>query len=259
MNKMGFLNKVALVTGGSSGIGAAVAARLTAEGANVAIVGRNSAKLAAVAQKCEQLHAKPLVLIGDVTKEDNVQNIVNETIIRFGKLDVLINNAGVGANVGSILAKNALEEYDRVLATNLRAIVNITNLAAPHLIQSKGNIINISSVSGLRPYVTTGFAYNASKAALDHFTKTIAGELAAKGVRVNGVNPGPVNTDIMKNMGANAAEEEKLWHIMKKGTALGRISDPEEVADLVLFLASDKAKGITGGSYTIDNGTSIRS
>ncbi|KAI5635974.1 enoyl-(Acyl carrier protein) reductase domain-containing protein [Phthorimaea operculella] len=255
---MSFLNKVAIVTGGSSGIGASIAAKLSAEGALVAIVGRNQTKLAAVSQICEQNKNKPLVIVGDITNEDTVKNIVSKTVKKFGKIDILVNNAGAGSQQPSILHPKALEEFDKIMNLNLRSIVNLTNLAAPHLLTSKGNIINISSTAGLRPFTITGFAYNTSKAALDHFTRSVALELAPKGVRVNGINPGPVRTDIVKNSGADADQEEKVFKIMAKTTALGRISDPEEVADLALYLASDKARGITGASFVIDNGSVLR-
>ncbi|KAJ2944436.1 hypothetical protein O0L34_g3774 [Tuta absoluta] len=256
---MSFLNKVAIVTGGSSGIGASIAAKLSAEGAFVAIVGRNQAKLAAVAEICKQKNNKPLIIAGDITIDDTAKKIVSETVNKFGKIDILVNNAGATNVEPSILYPKALQEFDNLMNLNVRSVVNLTNIAAPHLLESKGNIINISSIAGLRPYAATGFAYNTSKAALDHFTRSIAVELAAKGVRVNGINPGPVKTDILKNNGAEAENEEKLWKIMMKGTALGRISDAEEIADLVLFLASDKARGITGAFFVVDNGTTIRS
>lgn len=255
---MSLIGKVALVTGASSGIGAAIALKFISEGAKVAIVGRNVSKLKNVSAKCEELGNEHLPIIGDVTDDDNVKRIVDVTLTKYGQLDVLVNNAGIGG-FASILAPNALKIYDSVMSVNIRSLVSLTNLAAPHLIKAKGNIINISSVSGVRPYVSTGFAYNVSKAAVNHFTSTIAGELARSGVRVNVVNPGPVYTDIIKNIGLKEDDEAKLWQTMKKGTALDKIADAEEVAELVLFLASNKARSITGSSFLIDNGTVVKS
>lgn len=254
---MSFLNKVALVTGASSGIGASIAQRFSAEGAKVVIVGRNEKKLQGISEKCEQSGNKPLTIIVDVTNDDSAKKIVSDTLNSFGKLDVLVNNAGIG-KTSSILAPDALQVYDQVMATNLRAIVNMTNQAAPHLIQTKGNIVNISSTAGVGVFLATGFAYNASKAALDHFTRTVAAELSRKGVRVNGISPGPVATEIVSNMGVTEEYEAKFWDAMKKSTALNRISDPEEIADLVMYLASDKARGITGSSFVIDNGALVK-
>lgn len=255
---MSLLGRVALVTGASSGIGAAIALKFISEGAKVAIVGRNVNKLKNVSSKCEELGSEHLTIVGDVTDDDSLKRIVDVTLHKYGQLDVLVNNAGIGG-FSSILAPNALKIYDSVMAVNIRALVSLTNLAGPHLIKTKGNIVNISSVSGIRPYVGTGFAYNLSKAAVNHFTSTIAGELARNGVRANVVNPGPVQTDIIKNAGMREDDEAKFWEGLKKGTLLGKIADPEEVAELVLFLASDKARSITGSSFIIDNGTVIRS
>ncbi|KAI5635977.1 enoyl-(Acyl carrier protein) reductase domain-containing protein [Phthorimaea operculella] len=252
---MSFLHKVALITGASSGIGSAIATKLSAEGALVAIIGLDKRKLRAVAEKCNQNQNKLLVIEGDLTKEEFVNNVVRETVDKFGKIDVLVNSAGIGHAKFSILSSKALQIFDRVMKINIRTIVNLTNLAAPYLIESKGNIINISSSSGMRPFLATGLAYNTSKAAVDHFSRSIALELAPKGVRVNGINPGPTRTDIFKNFGIDSALEEKAWNMMKNGTALGRVGDPEEVADLALFLASEKARGITGASFLIDNGS----
>ncbi|KAI5635978.1 enoyl-(Acyl carrier protein) reductase domain-containing protein [Phthorimaea operculella] len=255
---MSLLNKVALITGAGSGIGAAIATKLSAEGALVAIVGFEKSKLEAVAEKCNRNQNKSLVIEGDLTKEEFVSKVVKETVDKFGKIDVLVNNAGVGQAYPSILSSKALQDYDYVMNINIRTIVNMTNLVAPHLITSKGNIINISSSAGLRPFLATGFAYNTSKAAVDHFTRSVALELAPKGVRVNGINPGPTSTNIFKNGGYDSVLEEKAWKIMKKATALGRIGDPEEVADMALFLASDKARGITGASFSVDNGNVLK-
>ncbi|KAI5635975.1 short chain dehydrogenase domain-containing protein [Phthorimaea operculella] len=157
---MSFLNKVAIVTGGSSGIGASIAAKLSAEGAFVAIVGRNLTKLAAVSEKCKHNKNKPLVIAGDITHDDTAKKIISETVNKFGKIDILVNNAGATNLEPSILYPKALQEFDNLMNLNVRLVVNLTNLAAPHLVTSKGNIINISSIAGLRPYVATGFAYN---------------------------------------------------------------------------------------------------
>ncbi|CAD0199260.1 unnamed protein product [Chrysodeixis includens] len=250
---MSFNDKVVIVTGSSSGIGAAIAIEFSSLGAKVCLVGRNKEKLDEVGKKCNN----PLVLVADITQDKDAQRIVSETVRYFGKLDILINNAGMGGSA-SIVAENALEVYDKVMNTNLRSVVHLTHLAAPHIIKTKGNIINISSVCALRVLLTNGFAYNTSKAGLDHFTRSVAAELASQGVRVNAVNPGPVQTDILENTGANEAQQKYVFEKMKQSTALNRISDPSEIADLVIFLASDKARAITGSIYVSDNGTLIK-
>nr|XP_021193868.2 glucose 1-dehydrogenase A-like [Helicoverpa armigera] len=245
---MSFNDKVVLVTGGSSGIGAAIAIKFAQEGAKVAIVGRNQEKLKNTAKKC----GNPLVIIADVTKEDDVKRIASETLKHFGKLDILVNNAGI-APFATIQADNAMQVFHEIMSTNLNSAVQLTHLTAAELVKTKGNIINISSVAGMKAFPGM-FAYCASKAALDHFSRAIALELASSGVRVNVVNPGPVATDIGDNMFPTKEEKEKAMQRAADGTALGRISEPEEIADIVLFLASDKARAVTGSCYVSDNG-----
>ncbi|XP_026744544.1 uncharacterized protein LOC113505885 [Trichoplusia ni] len=247
---MSFNDKVVIVTGGSSGIGAAIAIDFSAAGAKVCITGRDKKKLDNIAKKCKN----PLAILADITVENDLKRIVDETVKHFGKLDILINNAGMGLPA-SILSDNAMEVYDTVMNTNLRSTVYLTHLAAPHLIKTKGNIINISSICGQTVMGTNTFAYNVSKAAVDHFTRSVASELASSGVRVNSVNPGPVMSDgfeavsqIMTDKGITFKQ-----HLTQQ-TALKRLSETKEIADLVLFLASEKAKGITGSLFVADNG-----
>ncbi|CAH0579143.1 unnamed protein product [Chrysodeixis includens] len=250
---MSFNDKVAIVTGASSGIGAAIAIELSGLGAKVTIVGRNESKLNEVAKRCKN----PLALIADLTNENDLKKVVNETVNRFGQIDILINNAGMTI-AANIVSENAIEAFDKVMNANLRSAVYLTHLAAPHIIKTKGNIINISSIAALKVLSKDQFAYNTSKAAMDHFTRSIAAELASSGVRVNSVNPGPVRTDFLENVGISKDQLEATYEHIVKMTALGRISSPEEISDLVLFLASDKAKAITGAVFVSDNGCLIK-
>nr|XP_049694220.1 17-beta-hydroxysteroid dehydrogenase 14 isoform X5 [Helicoverpa armigera] len=251
---MSFQDKVVIVTGSSSGIGAAIAVQFAEEGAKVAIVGRNQEKLNNVAKKC----GKPLVLAADVTKEEDVKRIIDETLRVFGKIDILVNNAGI-ANPAGIQSEDAMAVFDKVMTTNLRLVVYLTHLAAPHLVKTKGNIVNISSVAAFKAFSKDMFAYCAAKAGLDHFTRAVALELASSGVRVNTVNPGPVATDIIENLGATKEQQAAMYEQMGQTMPLKRISIPEEIGDLVLFLASDKARAITGSSYVSDNGALLGS
>ncbi|KOB74729.1 Hydroxybutyrate dehydrogenase [Operophtera brumata] len=250
---MSFQNKVVLVTGASSGIGAATAIAFAAEGARVAIVGRNEKKLAVTAEQCEKKGSKPLFIAADVTKDEDVIRIMKDTINHFGKLDVLVNNAGIAPNA-SILAPDAMDTFDKTMTTNLRSVVHLTHLAAPYLVESKGNIVNVSSIAALSVVVNYSSAYSTSKAGLDHFTRCVALELAAKGVRVNTVNPGPVKTDILESAGVTAEQRDAMMAAVSKMVPLGRVGEPEEIADVILFLASDKAKSVTGSTYVSDNG-----
>ncbi|XP_045454172.1 3-oxoacyl-[acyl-carrier-protein] reductase FabG-like [Melitaea cinxia] len=252
---MSFSNKVVIVTGASSGIGAATAIAFVKEGANVVIVGRNVQKLQRVNDECVKVGKLPLVIRADVSNDEDSKRIINETIEKYGQIDVLVNNAGIIA-FDSILDDNIVSVYDSIMKTNMRAVVSMTHLAAPHLIKTKGNIVNISSVAGkitIKDYQMV--CYSSSKAALDHFTRLVAAELAKYGVRVNAISPGPVKTDIAINAGIDVStlsDEDEAQTV-----ALGRISEPEEIADLILFVASDKAKAITGSDYVTDNGAML--
>ncbi|XP_038217433.1 3-oxoacyl-[acyl-carrier-protein] reductase FabG-like [Zerene cesonia] len=245
---MSFESKVVIVTGSSSGIGAATAISFAKEGADVVVTGRNEEKLRKVETQCASFGRSPLVIKADVTNNNDVKKIIEETIKRFGKLDILVNNAGILRN-GTLENGDALKVYDEVMETNVRAVVNLTNLAAPYLIASKGNIVNVSSVGGRQIRDGDYTAYSMSKAALEHFTRGAAIELSKHGVRVNSMSPGPVKTDLFINAGINLPYEEIGFK-----TLLNRWGDPEEIADIILFLASDKAKGVTGSNYTSDNG-----
>lgn len=251
---MSFKEKVVIITGASSGIGAATAIAFATEGAKVSMVGRNQTKLITVAGICEQIGYKPLIVIADVTRREDAKRIVSDTLKHFGKLDILINNAGMYATT-SIFDPNVLEVHDRVMAINLHAAVYMTHLTAPHIVATKGNIINISSIGAKRLVADQNFSCMASKAGLDHFSRSMALELAPKGVRVNVVNPGPVRTDFMESLGVPAEHKNAVFDGIAQSMPLKRVAEPEEAADLILFLASDKARSITGSSYVLDNGS----
>ncbi|CAH1638083.1 unnamed protein product [Spodoptera littoralis] len=249
---MSFQNKVVIVTGASSGIGAATAIKFAEEGAKVALVGRNQEKLNNIAKKC----GNPLIITADITKDEDAKRIIEKTLRNFGKIDILVNNAGIGSS-SNILDEGVLQIYDKILSTNLRSAIVLTHLAAPHIVKTKGNIVNISSVAGHR-MIPEFSAYCTAKAGLDHFTRAVALELAPHGVRVNVINPGPVKTDIIENSGATKEMSDAAFDRMRTRTALSRISEPGEVADLILFVASDKSKAITGSSIVTDNGMMLK-
>lgn len=168
---MSFAGKVVIVTGASSGIGAGAAINFSKLGAKVAITGRNEKNLQETASKCE---GEVLSIIGEINDENVRTKIINETIKRFGQIDVLVNNAGIGLD-GTILT-TTLDRFDNVMATNVRSVFHLTQLAAPHLIKTKGNIVNISSVTAVRAF-TNFLVYCMSKAAVDQLTKCVALEL----------------------------------------------------------------------------------
>ncbi|XP_063359973.1 3-oxoacyl-[acyl-carrier-protein] reductase FabG-like [Cydia amplana] len=250
---MSFTGKVVIVTGAASGIGAATAKALAREGAKVVLVDKDADKLQEVAKECEQHGNKPLIIIADVTKDEDVRAIVKNTINNFGQLDVLINNAGI-ARFATFLDKNLMEYFDLLMNTNLRSVVYLTHLAAPYLIKTKGNIVNNSSIAALRVIGQLEGPYAVTKAGVSHFTRCVALDLAPHGVRVNEVAVGGTNTSIVENAGITNGDE--LWEkFIKERTVLKKMSEPEEIADLIQYLASDKARSITGSTFVCDNGT----
>lgn len=248
---MDFTGKVVLITGASSGIGAATAEVFSKKGANIVIVGRNVDNLKATENKCKEVNQNIncLSIVADVTID--AEKIIDETIAKFQRLDVLVNNAGILAAGG--LLDIEVEQFDRILNTNLRAVFMLTKLAAPHLIVSQGSIINVSSVAGLRSFAGA-LSYGVSKAALDQFTKCVALEMAPKNVRVNAVNPGVVVTDIHMRGGMTEEVYAQYLERCKETHAMGRVGNVYEVADTIAFLASDSASFITGACLPIDGG-----
>lgn len=249
-NKMSLVGKVVLVTGASSGIGAATAVFLSKLGAQLSLTGRNAENLQKVCNNCDK-SAATFATPADLTKEADIEKIVKNTIDHYGKLDVLINNAGI-IETGTI-ENTTLAQYDRLMNTNVRSIYYLTMLAVPHLVKTKGNIVNISSVNGIRSFPGV-LAYNVSKAAVDQFTRCVALELAPKGVRVNCINPGVILTELQKRGGMNEDQYAAFLERTKETHALGRPGKPDEVAATIAFLASDLASNITGVSVPVDGG-----
>lgn len=248
---MNFTGKVVLITGASSGIGAATAETFAKAGADVVIVGRNVDNLKVTELKCKEANDKAICLpiVADVTTD--AKKIIDQTINKFQRLDVLVNNAGILAAGG--LLDIDMEQFDRVLNTNLRAVVVLTQLAGPHLIKSQGSIVNVSSVAGLRSF--GGYlSYGVSKAALDQFTKIVALEMAAHNVRVNSVNPGVVVTEIHKRGGMSDEAYAQYLEHSTKTHAMGRVGNVYEVSETIAFLASASAGFITGACVPIDGG-----
>jgi NAD(P)-dependent dehydrogenase (short-subunit alcohol dehydrogenase family) len=243
--------RVALVTGASSGIGRATALRFAEEGAQVALVGRDREALSEVAGQIVKRGGEGFAIVADVTREEDAERVVRETIDDFGVLDVLVNAAGI-LNNGTI-ESTTLSAWDEMLDVNLRAVFNLMRLAVPHLEDRRGNVVNVSSVTGLRAFPGV-LAYCVSKAGVDQLTRCAALELAPKGVRVNAVNPGVVVTQVHKRGGMDEAAYEQFLEHSKTTHPLGRVGDPREVAELILFLASDRASWITGATYSIDGG-----
>ncbi|XP_015792133.1 uncharacterized protein LOC107368766 [Tetranychus urticae] len=243
-------DKTALITGSSDGIGAATALLFSSLGAKVAIVGRDKAKLNKVAERCEAKsphNYKPVVIKADFAKDEDVVRTFQETISVFKKLDILVNNAGI-ASTKAFGDPDYLNDYDRVMQINVRAVVRLTELCVPHLTRDYGSIVNVSSVAGLRPNPGS-WSYCMSKAALDMFTKSMAGKLAPH-IRVNSVNPGGTRT----NFFSSRPDPKAILTLLADKQPLKRVAEPQDIANLIAFLASDASRNMTGSIVVSDTG-----
>ena len=243
--------RVALVTGANSGIGRATGLRFASEGVLVALVGRDTGALAETAAQVRERGGEALGVRADVMVEDDARRAVAEAVEKFGGLDVLVNAAGIISN--GTVENTPLAEWDAMMNVNLRAVFHLMQLAAPHLERLPGNVVNVSSVTGLRAFPGV-LAYCVSKAGVDQLTRCAALELAPKGIRVNAVNPGVVVTDIHRRGGMAEENYAAFLERSKQTHPLGRTGTADEVAELILFLASDRASWITGVTYSIDGG-----
>jgi NAD(P)-dependent dehydrogenase (short-subunit alcohol dehydrogenase family) len=243
--------KVVLVTGATSGIGQATAVRFAEAGARVCLVGRNNEALNETLVKVREAGGDGICLRADLADEDAPERVASEAISRFKQLDVLVNAAG-HISSGTI-EETRIDAWDAMMNINLRAVFRLMQASLPALIKSRGNIVNVSSVTGLRAFPGV-LAYCVSKAGVDQLTRCAALELAAKGVRVNAVNPGVVVTEIHKRGGMKEADYAAFLERSKQTHPLGRVGQASEIAELIFFLASDKAGWITGGTYSIDGG-----
>lgn len=233
--------KVVLVTGGTRGIGRAIAERFKDVGAVVYITGTNEERTKAVAEEIGVNGVKM-----DVTDREEVKRVVSEILEKEGQIDVLINNAGITKDTLFMRMKD--EDWDSVINTNLNGVYNVTRAVVPAMVKKRsGNIINISSVVGFTGNVGQ-VNYSATKSALIGFTKSLAKELGGRGIRVNCIAPGYITTDMTEKIPAKIKEE------LLKSIPLKREGEPKEIADVCLFLASDMASYITGTVIHVNGG-----
>jgi NAD(P)-dependent dehydrogenase (short-subunit alcohol dehydrogenase family) len=244
--------RVAIVTGASSGIGRATAAKLSAAGVAVLAVGRNETSLGLVVSGARGPDAVPIEpFVADLTEPGAAAQIVEAADRRFGGLDILVNAAGLIA-MGTIETTSD-ESWERMMSVNATAPFQLMRAAVPHLIERKGCIVNVSSVNGLRSFAGV-LAYCVSKSAVDQLTRCAALELAPKGVRVNAVNPGVTVTNLHRRAGMGEDQYRAFLERSKETHPIGRPGQADEIADLILFLCSPRAAWITGDTISIDGG-----
>jgi NAD(P)-dependent dehydrogenase (short-subunit alcohol dehydrogenase family) len=246
--------KRVIVTGASSGIGRATSELLLKAGATVTLVGRRGGALADVARAAPGAGREAFAVTADLSDERQGESCIAEACEKMGGLDVLINAAGI-LKSGRI-EDTTLELWDEMMNINLRSVFHLMKLAVPHLERTRGNIVNVSSVTGPRSFPGV-LAYCVSKAGVDHLTRCAALELAPKGVRVNAVNPGVVETGLHRSGGMSEEAYAAFLEHSKATHPLGRVGQAEEVADLICFLASDRAGWITGATVSIDGGRAL--
>ncbi len=242
--------RVALITGGGTGIGAATARLFAEEGAAVCVTGRRKAPLEEVVASIEATGGRAMAVSGDVAITEDCQCIVDETIAAFGRIDVLVNNAGTAMLMDA--AETTDELWDQIIATNLSGAFRMIRAVLPGMISREaGSIVNVSSILG-QSGMKRSAAYGASKAGLDQLTRVLAVEFADRGIRVNAVAPAWVDTPMTESVQAHAAMYDRL----KKKHPMDRFGVPDEVAQAILFLASDQASFTTGSVLMVDGGWS---
>jgi len=244
-HERGLAGKVALVTGGSRGIGAAIAERLAADGASVAVTYSKGADAAAsVVKAIERAGGKAVAIQADAADAEAVRNAVEKTVATFGRLDVLVNNAGTA--IPKTFEEATLEEMDRVIDINVRGVFVATQAALKHM-NDGGRIIMIGSAVGERVLVPGLVPYSATKGAVKIFTQGLSREVGSRGITVNNIQPGPIDTDLNPAAGDWAVPQ-------KAATALDRYGRVDEVAALVAFVAGPESSYITGANLTVDGG-----
>lgn len=243
-----FHGKVALVTGATSGIGAATAKQLANDGCKVAMAGRSREKGKALEQTIRESGGEALYIPCDVTREEEIIAMIDKTVEVFGGIDILFNNAGVMLPSMEI-ERMPVEDWKETFDVNIKGYFLVTRYAKPYLLKGRGVIINNASIAGMHSYVIgRSYAYSASKAAVIQFSRQMAKNYGEEGMRVNCICPGIIETPILQDRNRN---------LLKERIPLGRLGQPEDVAKVVAFLASDDAAYLTGVVLPIDGGVAL--
>lgn len=246
--KMKLKNKVAVITGGTSGIGKATVLRFCEEGAKVVIVGRNKERGDALVETVKKKGGEAYFVQADMSNPADLDNLLQKTIDKYGQIDILFNNAGI--YTPGPFESYTSEKWDELMDINLKGPFLMAQKTMPYLLKTKGNIVNTASIAGLRASASA-YVYGESKSGLIMLTKILAREFAQKGVRVNAVCPGVIDTPILGGLTKEVIEKTV-------GTIpLNRMGQPEDIANVVLFLASDEASYVTGHALVVDGGLTV--
>jgi len=250
-------NKVALITGGGTGVGKATALLFAKEGASVLITGRREQVLKEVADEAIKENLTIEYLVSDVSEEEDCKAAVDYTVSKFGRIDILFNNAGV--SYMGITHETSTELWDKTFDINVKGIYLMSKYAIPYMIEEKsGCIVNNSSILGLKASPAGFAAYSSSKGAVNQLTRSMALEYADKGIRVNGICPGTIYTPMMDDLFDKWSDREVGEKRYISVHPIGRLAQPEEIAHAVLFLCDDNIKFMTGSMLSVDGGLSAK-
>jgi NAD(P)-dependent dehydrogenase (short-subunit alcohol dehydrogenase family) len=248
-------DKVTIITGGASGMGRVAARMFAAEGARVVVADATAPAAQAVVDEIKASGGHAAAVVADVSKEADAKRMVDEAIAAFGRVDVLYNNAGIMPEADHSVIDTAVEDWDRVMAVNVRGVFLGCKYAIPRMLdQGSGSVINISSFVAILGCSNPQDAYTASKGAVLALTKSLAVQFAPKGVRTNAICPGPVETPLLMDW---LVKDEEAKRIRLARNPTGRFGKPEEIVNVAIYLASDESKWTNGASFVIDGGITV--